>query len=324
MGWVLKVFISWSKNSRQVGKAVSDAVKEIFDPVVTTFISQEIKAGARGLEEIDASLNETDFGIICLTRSNQTEQWINYEAGALSRQVEDKRSRMGVFLVDLTVDEVNSPMNIFQCKLAKLEGFTDLMSSLNDLASPGLNENTLNKRINAAWPDVEQAVKAVLAGEPDQPVTPPKTSEEKLDELIGLVKAMEASLGDELLLRRNLDPISAAQRHRLLMDPRLQDSYAHGAAIPRTFRTLAGEEHVIPEPDLERITQSVVAQLRREGNLGQVKVGIGQNTIHIRTEREVPRKVKERVIGRLAGLYQPEDIKFVARSFDEDANDDSE
>lgn len=87
----MKVFISWSKNSRQVGKAVSDAVKEIFDPVVTTFISQEIKAGARGLEEIDASLNDTDFGIICLSRSNQTEQWINYEAGALSRQVEDKR-----------------------------------------------------------------------------------------------------------------------------------------------------------------------------------------------------------------------------------------
>ncbi|MCI9870573.1 hypothetical protein [Arthrobacter humicola] len=84
-GTALKVFVSWSKNSRGVGKAVSDAVREIFDPVVDTFISQEILAGSRGLDTIDGELNDTDFGIICLTRANQTEQWINYEAGALSR-----------------------------------------------------------------------------------------------------------------------------------------------------------------------------------------------------------------------------------------------
>jgi TIR domain len=162
MGAPLKVFISWSKNSRGVGKAVSDAVNEIFAPVVTTFISQEIRAGSRALEEIDDALDDTDFGIICLTRSNQTEQWINYEAGALSRQVGDKRKRMGVFLIDFdSVDEVNSPMNIFQCKRSTLDEFSDLMKSLNEFSPTVIKEDVLEKRINLVRSDIGKSVESV-------------------------------------------------------------------------------------------------------------------------------------------------------------------
>ncbi|MFL4480535.1 hypothetical protein ACIPUB_19955 [Paeniglutamicibacter sp. ORCA_105] len=198
----MKVFVSWSKNSRDVGKAMAAAVTEIFDPVVDTFISQEIKAGARALNEIDDELSDTDFGIICLTRANQAEQWINYEAGALSREVDGKRLRLGVFLVDFDdTKEVNSPMNIFQCKMATLEGMSDLMTSLNDL-EPKLNEATLKKRISYAWPDLEKAVAAAKNDSSGGPRLPPKTTDEKLDELLGLVKAVEASLGDELLIQK--------------------------------------------------------------------------------------------------------------------------
>lgn len=54
---------------------------------------------------IEEELSNTDFGIICITEGNQKAQWLNYEAGALSRQVADRRKRLGVILLDF--DEKN-------------------------------------------------------------------------------------------------------------------------------------------------------------------------------------------------------------------------
>lgn len=305
-----------------MGKAVSDAVKEIFDPVVTTFISQEIKAGARGLEEIDASLTDTDFGIICLTRSNQTEQWINYEAGALSRQVEDKRLRMGVFLVDFTrMEEVNSPMNIFQCKFATLEDFTDLMTSLNEL-HPNLSETTLNKRIKAAWPDVEAAVKAVVEGEPDKPAAPPKSQDDKLDELLGLVKAMEASLGDELMIRKNIESrtFTDVRRRGEPITRRILESSVGERRI-ETLRNLAGKEFpqtVQPRPETDDLARQIAAAVKSSGNVGRVRAGAGTDSFHIASERALPQALRQKVIDELSLIYAPDQIVFSVQTFDDD------
>lgn len=320
----MKVFVSWSKNSRGVGKAVSDAVREIFDPVVETFISQEILAGSRGLDTIDGELNDTDFGIICLTRANQTEQWINYEAGALSRQVEDKRTRMGVFLVDLPgAEDVNSPLDIFQCKLATLEGFTDLMVSLNKLG-PELKDSTLDKRIAAAWPDVQKAVEAVAKGEPTPVAKPPKSRDEKMDEVLGLVKAMEASLGEvRMMASRSMETsmmvADVVGRNPTRWSPLRPKVSERGGVV----RTLGGEEIVTSRPELHPLLDEILEEIRASSpRFSQARIGLSGEMIIFRTNGALPQKLKHKVMMRLDPFYPPERIHFRDEtSADDEAED---
>ncbi|MBT2521809.1 TIR domain-containing protein [Arthrobacter sp. ISL-28] len=320
----MKVFISWSKNSRDAGRAVSTAVSEIFAPVVTTFISQEIRAGSRALEEIDDALDNTDFGIICLTRSNQTEQWINYEAGALSRQVENKRQRMGVLLVDFeSVDEVNSPMNIFQCKMATLQGFSELMLSLNEL-SPNVKEDTLSKRINLVWPDVEKEIQAVKEAKPqeDLPDVPVKTADDKLDELLSLVKVIESSIGDEVSARKGRGNAITWGEYLSKADPHARKAFlSHaagdelGAEWITNMLVSSRERSATRGVALEKVTDNVLKELRKHTELGRVSIGMAEGEYRIRTDAEVPMNLQNLVIAQLDPFYPVENIVFLPNSF---------
>lgn len=316
----MKVFISWSKNSRDVGKAVSDAVTEIFAPVVNTFISQEIRAGSRALEEIDEALDDTDFGIICLTRANQAEQWINYEAGALSRQVGDKRQRMGVFLVDFdSVDDVNSPLNIFQCKYSTLEGFSDLMKSLNEL-KPNVKDDTLTRRIGLVWPDVEAAVSAVKEATPATPLPPQpaKTTDDRLDELTALVKAIEASLGDGLATLRSramtssLNNLLLPQVNELITRPR-----ASQAVIADAVSTWLKDATVRTAREFDVVVKDMLEDIRKVPGVGRASTGMVDGELRIRTDGEVPEEVKNAVIARLEPYHAASRIVFLPNSFSE-------
>jgi hypothetical protein len=83
----MKVFISWSgARSRIVAEALRSWLPDIIN-AVEPFVSElDIDRGAVGTEVIARQLRDSAFGIVCLTRDNQTRPWINYEAGALSKR----------------------------------------------------------------------------------------------------------------------------------------------------------------------------------------------------------------------------------------------
>jgi hypothetical protein len=98
-----KVFISWSGTvARQVATVWRELIPEISD-VVTPFMSEEdIGAGDRSLNTIAEELKGTTFGIIVVTQENQGTEWLNYEAGALSKGVGDQTVRVAPCLVDFS------------------------------------------------------------------------------------------------------------------------------------------------------------------------------------------------------------------------------
>lgn len=103
---------------------------------------------------------------------------------------------MGVFMIDMDeAGEVNSPLNMLQCKPATFEGFTDLINSMNEVG-PNIAEKYLTTRIANTWPAVEAEVKKVQDADPsDKP--PAKDINAKVDELLGLVKSIDGALNDE-------------------------------------------------------------------------------------------------------------------------------
>lgn len=324
----MKVFISWSKNSRGAGKAVSDAISEIFAPVVTSFISQDIRAGSRALEEIDEALDDTDFGIVCLTPSNQTEQWINYEAGALSRQVGDKRKRMGVLLIGFeSVDEVNSPLNIFQCKMADLEGFTDLMVSLNEL-EPKINEETLRKRIASAWPDLNRAFEEIINETPAEslPVLPEKTTDDRLDELLNLMRALEATVGEELISRKNRTAgvlFKDWVRDRETDDEPYKIFISHAGKDFESARKLYEAQFSRRLGARDTATEKIIGALRADPAIGQVTIATVDGELRMRTDNIVPPDLMLEVIKEMSSFYPVEKIVFLPNSFRDESGEDT-
>jgi len=97
----MKVFISWSGPiSREVAVALRDWLPSVIQAVEPYVSSEDIDPGVRWGVDIAGQLDDTEFGVLCVTRNNVTAPWLNFEAGALSKSVE--RSRVVPFLIDLS------------------------------------------------------------------------------------------------------------------------------------------------------------------------------------------------------------------------------
>lgn len=131
MHGAMNVFISWSDQKAQ---AVALALREWLPGVINSvnaFVSTEdIYAGTRWQSEIASQLDESNFGIVCVTSENQTRPWLNFEAGALAKAV--KISRVIPLAIDLKTTDVQLPLGQFQAQAATKEGFRAVLASLNE------------------------------------------------------------------------------------------------------------------------------------------------------------------------------------------------
>src|SRR5260370_7683582 len=85
----MKVFIGWSgETSHEVALALHEWLPRVIQAVKPYVSSEDIAKGARWSASIAAELQASSYGIICVTRENSESPWINFEAGALSREIE--------------------------------------------------------------------------------------------------------------------------------------------------------------------------------------------------------------------------------------------
>lgn len=186
-----KVFISWSGAlSMRVATVWYDLVKELFD-VVEPFMSEEnIGAGVRSLQKIAVELSGTSFGIIVITQDNQGSQWLNYEAGALSKDLGDETIRVAPSLVDFDrKSDVTGPLGQFQASFLDEGGVKFILTEIAKLV--GADESSVTKRFNNAWREEYEArfaeAKSADAGEPSDARRKP---DDMLDEILNMVRDM--------------------------------------------------------------------------------------------------------------------------------------
>ncbi len=81
-----KVFLSWSGDlSRQLAEELRSWLPGVLQFVRPYFTPDDVEKGAKWNSEISKELEESDVGILCLTRNNLDKPWIIFEAGALSK-----------------------------------------------------------------------------------------------------------------------------------------------------------------------------------------------------------------------------------------------
>lgn len=158
----MKVFISWSgTKSQEVAKVLKQWIPCVIQSVEPYFSSADIDKGARWSTDIAKELQDASFGILCVTKDNLSSSWLNFEAGALSKSIE--QSKVCPFLVDLKPSDIqNSPILQFQMASATKDDVFKLFKSINsNLGDSKLNEDVLGTTFDTFWPKIEEALKEV-------------------------------------------------------------------------------------------------------------------------------------------------------------------
>lgn len=158
----MKLFISWSGSlSHQIAKELQDWFPQVINQLVPFVSSESIKKGDRWILDVYAELEQSSFGIVCLTKENLLEPWIMFEAGALSKNVSE--SKVSCVLFDnLKQNEIKSPLSLFQNTEFRKDDFYELILSVNHaLGEKKISDSVLNKSFEKWYPDLEEKIKKI-------------------------------------------------------------------------------------------------------------------------------------------------------------------
>jgi hypothetical protein len=201
----LKVFVSWSGASSQQCALLLQEMLPKFNHLIEPFVSsKDIARGDRGFEAITAQLAGSHYGIVCVTPDNRSTPWINYEAGALSREVGQPRLTPLLLLGTTVADLMSTPLTQFQATPADApEEVLKMIKTINSLCDPPADDNRLDDHFERYWPEWEEGLATI--GRFAQQATiedasPPRPS--------------NAEIQDQMLslLRQQVDRITALER----------------------------------------------------------------------------------------------------------------
>lgn len=156
----MKIFLSWSGDqSKAIAEALRDWLPKVIQSVKPWMSARDIERGARWSSDIAAELQDTQFGIICLTSTNLGAPWIHFEAGALSKSVD--QSRVCPYLFKLEPSALVGPLVQFNAAVCNKEDTLKLITSINNALEEPLSSDGLSETFEMWWERLEQTLNAI-------------------------------------------------------------------------------------------------------------------------------------------------------------------
>jgi hypothetical protein len=181
-----KVFISWSGDqSRKLAEALRQWLPGVLQFVKPYFTPDDIEKGARWGPDITKELDESQVGIICLTKDNLDKPWILFEAGALSKSFDKAKVCTVLFGVDTT--DLKGPLTIFQHTRFDEADFKKLVKSINSTSGDDKLEDTvLDSVFKMWWPQLETKINKILAEHDSNDNATGRSERDILEEILEL------------------------------------------------------------------------------------------------------------------------------------------
>ncbi|SCL59334.1 toll/interleukin-1 receptor domain-containing protein [Micromonospora peucetia] len=185
----MKVFISWSgEPSRSIASALHGWLGVVVQHVRPWLSDAEIESGTRWNDTLATNLESADFGLVCVTRSNQSAPWLMFESGALAKRL--KVARVVPLCIDLEPAEIISPLQSFQSRKLDKEGMRRLVHELREMSDAPKPREDIDRLFEAMWPGLEEQVR--LATTQHKRVEGPRRSpDDMLAELVTRVRSLE-------------------------------------------------------------------------------------------------------------------------------------
>lgn len=195
----MKVFLSWSgSNSHKVAIVLRDWLPSVIQAVTPYVSSEDIDKGARWSTDIAEELEDSAFGILCVTKENIDAPWLTFEAGALSKTME--KSFVSPFLFDIKRSEVDGPLLQFQSTIFEKEDIEKLIKTINKACDPdGLTEERLNKAFEVWYPTLENELNKLKNNTPKSAKSTPNASTSESQDI--LEEVLELSRSNQKLIR---------------------------------------------------------------------------------------------------------------------------
>lgn len=161
----MKVFISWSgTKSHKVGLTFREWLPSVIQSLKPYVSSEDIDKGARWSSDIAKELEDSTFGILCVTKDNLLAPWLSFEAGALSKTMD--KSFVTPFLFDIKRAEVNGPILQFQSTVFERDDVKKLLHTLNKACGEsGISQSMLDKAFDVWYPTLEESLNIIKADE---------------------------------------------------------------------------------------------------------------------------------------------------------------
>jgi hypothetical protein len=141
----MKLFISWSGlRSKEIATALYQWILLVIQAVEPFMSAEEIGKGLRWSGSLASELENSNFGLVCLTLENTNSTWLHFEAGALSKVVDT--AKVAPLLFGLKPSDIQGPFTQFQFTNLEKDDFKRLMHSINNACGDfGLEDASLNR-----------------------------------------------------------------------------------------------------------------------------------------------------------------------------------
>jgi len=151
----MKIFLSWSGDeSKRTAKLLKSWLLLIFPTLDVWVSSEDISAGERWAKELFDRLENTEFGILCITKENSASPWLLYEAGALSKSIDS--GRIVPFVTGIEFSQLPGPLTHFQAVHSDEAGARKLIQAISAvLPNNHRSDSAIDKLFELLWPELK-------------------------------------------------------------------------------------------------------------------------------------------------------------------------
>lgn len=182
----MEIFISWSgRRSEGVAVALRNWLPQVINALKPWLSCADIDKGSRWGVDVAGRLEASRAGIICLTPGNLRSEWLLFEAGALSKTIQN--TFVCPLLIDLEPSDVKGPLAQFQATKAIKGDVLRMVKTLNaSLKDAALSEAHVEEAFDVWWPKLEEKLAKLP---PDKAsAKPTRTEKDLLEEILDLVR----------------------------------------------------------------------------------------------------------------------------------------
>jgi hypothetical protein len=260
----MEIFVSWSgARSHAVAKALHDWLPMVINDLQPWFSSVDIGKGTRWSVDVAKRLSTARAGIICLTPDNLHADWIHFEAGALSKAIEN--SKLCTFLVGLEPSDLEPPLSQFQATKAEEADVLKMLCTLNqELGERALPQERVAKNFAVCWHKLKEELDLLPA---DKSLTRPMRSQQQLlEEILDLVRNQNRPVVGSLTDEDRVSVIAARASKVIFKSGTAASviSRNEGPVIGIDVEAVAGGRYAVTIPKgipIEEIEKHVQAQI---------------------------------------------------------------
>lgn len=213
----MKIFLSWSgETSHQIACTLRDWLPCVIQSIKPYVSSEDIDKGTRWAVDIARELQESSFGILCVTKDNIAAPWLNFEAGALSKSMET--AFVVPLLFKIKPSDISGPLLQFQSVSSKKEDVLRLIETINNNASSTeqITQLQLTKTFEVWWPALETSLSEIdKSTDAVSPKTKQGNNSDAIEEVLQIVRQQQRILVSISENSANSDVIRGASSHEL-------------------------------------------------------------------------------------------------------------